>query len=1297
MSTTFKVPPAIPADRSIEAQVEAKLRELTLEEKVGQMCEITVDPLTDWNVKDRFALNDAVVDKVIRKYKVGSILNVPFSECQSQDVWVELIRKLNQVSIESCRGVTQVYGVDQIHGTTYTLGGTLFPQEISQAASFNRDIARRVAEISAYESRACLIPWVYAPVLDIARNQMWSRMWESFGEDTLVNAEMGAAATLGYQGNDPNHVDGNHVAACMKHYMAYGAPGNGKDRTPSVITDREMREKFFEPFRRCAEAGCLSVMITSSVNNAMPFHCNAQMVKGWLKDELNWDGMVVSDWADVRNVFDRDHVAESYKEAIELCVNAGVDMTMEPHDVGFCDLLLELVKEGRVSMERVDDACRRVLRMKYRLGLMDRKTWDMPLAEVKAKYPKFGSNEFGDEAVKMAEECMVLLKNSVVGGQPLLPLKPNSRILVCGPNADTFRGMNGGWTCSWQGHITDEVCRMLNKHQYKTFYGGIRDKFGAGNVKLVEGVSYAKAPRPDKPAPGSLSPWQASTQELAWHLETPLDLDAVLKASADADVIIACVGENSYTETPGNINDLALSPQQTTLVGALTETGKPVVLVLNGGRPRLIRDIEPLVAATINTSLPGTYGGAALANLLSGDANFSGRLPFTYPKHPGALETYDYKPCQNRAVMEGNYNYDAIMDVLYPFGSGLSYTTFQYSNLSVDRKSFRSEDTLVFTVDVKNTGSRAGKEAVLLFVSDVAASVSPDVRRLRAFTKISLNPGEKKTVRLEIKGLDLAFVGYDNHWRVEKGEFVATCGGEHVKFECAETRYWDTPNRVTTFHPVSKRATRPTPDDVFGDLFVDVQMKRIFPDNKTFVDCQPKFPPNKINADYAAEKGKPGFSLEGFVKKNFEMPPASDDTYRSDTNRPIADHIAALWEVLKREPTHDVEGSSLLPVPNPFIVPGDRFRETYYWDSYFTMLGLQVSGQFEVLENMVKNFDYTIKTYGHIPNGMRSYYLGRSQPPYYAMMVDLVAERKGRGVYKEYLTSLQIEHDYFMDLTAAPTQHVVRLDDAVLNRYWDQLDKPRQESYYEDVTLAQGRPDAKRMYRDLRSGAESGWDFTSRWFKDPLDISTIRTTDILPVDLNCLLYHLEKTLGVAYDESGDRLQSEAYKAKAAARAAAIQKYFYNPEDGWYYDYVISERRRSTLKSAAGAHPFFVNVAPKEQAARAAERIEKDLLKDGGVVCTLVHNGQQWDAPNGWAPLQWAVVKGMENYGQKELAKKISLRWISMVTKVYKATGKLMEKYNVEDLTLIAGGGEYPAQDGFGWTNGVLLRMMKDYQ
>lgn len=785
-SNTTKVAPAIPVADDIEAQVEAKLKTMTLEEKVGQMCEMTVDAVTDWSHADAFVLNDSALSVVFGKYKCGSILNVPRSAAQVPAVWVDAIREVNRASYDACNGVTELYGVDQNHGSTYTEGGTLFPQELNQGASFNRDLVRRMAEITAYESRACLIPWVYNPVMDLGRNPMWPRMYESFGEDVLVNAEMAVAMTQGYQGSDPNHLGPKNVAVSLKHYMGYGNPDNGKDRTPSTLTRREMREKYFEPFRRCVEAGALSVMVNSAPNNGLSMHANKEIIQGWLKDELNWDGMVVSDWGDIKNVWSRDHIAPTYKDAIELCVNAGVDMSMEPYDLSFCDLLVELVHEGRVTQERIDDACRRILRLKYRLGLMDTKTWDFSAEEVAAQFPDFAT--FDDEAAKMTEECIVLLKNDTVKGNAILPLKQGTKILVTGPNANSFRTMNGGWSYSWQGNIADDVCRRLGK--YKTFYDAISDKFGAQNVRFEEGVSYWK--------PGVMDPiagWTSMPKDLTWESEYQPQIDKAVRAAQGVDVIIAFVGENSYTETVGNLNDFALSENQRDLVKALAKTGKPVILVLNEGRPRIIHDIEPLATATIDAMLPGNYGGVALANLLSGEANFSARLPFTYPKYPAALATYDYKPCQSRGVMEGNYNYDAIMDVLYPFGAGLSYTSYKYENLKVDKTSFTKDDVLTFTVDVTNTGDRAGKEAVLLYVSDLVASITPDIRRLRAFDKVELQPGETRTVTFEVKASDLAFVGYDEHWILEAGDFVATCGGQFTELNCSQTYRWDTPNR----------------------------------------------------------------------------------------------------------------------------------------------------------------------------------------------------------------------------------------------------------------------------------------------------------------------------------------------------------------------------------------------------------------------------------------------------------------------------------------------------------------------
>ena len=753
--------PAIPYDKKLENKVERTLRKLTLEEKVGQMCELTIDVLTDNSRKDTAVLNEEAVAKVIDRYKVGSILNVPLGLAQTPEAWSRIIRTLNNRSIEAC-GVTQIYGVDQIHGASYTWGATLYPQEVGQAASFNRNIPFRINEVSAYESRACLIPWVYSPVMDLGRQPLWSRQWESYGEDVYLNGEMAVAAVRGYQGNDPNHIDGQHVGACLKHYMAYGVPTSGKDRTPSHVTDREMKERYFEPFRKAVQAGALSLMVNSGVNDGIPFHANHEMLTVWLKEGLQWDGMIVTDWADINNMCERDHVAATKKDAIAMAINAGIDMSMVPYEVEFCDLLLELVREGRVPMERIDDAVRRILRLKYRLGLMDRSTWDLTPQQLAKRFPNFGSDELAAEAREITEECMVLLKNKA----NLLPLKQGTRLLVCGPNANTMRTLNGGWSYTWQGDRTDEVTSKIGK--YKTIYAALADKFGHDKVTLCEGVTWAKGGN--------------------WQAENKPDIAAAVEAATNADVIVAVVGENSYCETPGNIDDLTLSAGQRDLVKALSKTGKPIVLVLNEGRPRIITDIEPLAGAVVHTFLPGNYGGEALARLMAGEANFSGRMPYTYPRHTGALVTYDYKPCESRGQMAGSYNYDAVMDVLYTFGYGLSYTTYKYSNLRADKTEFAAGDSITFSVDVTNTGTMAGKESVLLYVSDLVATITPDNRRLRAFDKVSLAPGETCTVKLAISARDLAFVGMGNRWTLEEGEFHVAVGKESLRIRCTETK-----------------------------------------------------------------------------------------------------------------------------------------------------------------------------------------------------------------------------------------------------------------------------------------------------------------------------------------------------------------------------------------------------------------------------------------------------------------------------------------------------------------------------
>ena len=757
------VPPAIPSDPVIEANIQDWLKKMTLEQKIGQMCEITIDVVTDFEAsqKDGFTLDKAKLDTVIGKYKVGSLLNVPLSIAQTKEKWAEAIKQIQELSMKEI-GIPCIYGVDQIHGTTYTLGGTLFPQGVNMGASFNRDLVKREAEISAYETKAGCIPWTYAPVVDLGRDPRWSRMWENYGEDCYVNAEMGKASVIGFQGEDPNRIGPNHVAACMKHYMGYGVPVSGKDRTPSSISRSDMREKHFAPYLAAIRQGALSVMVNSGVDNGMPFHANKEYLTHWLKEDLNWDGLVVTDWADINNLCTRDHIAATKKEAIKIAINAGIDMSMVPYEVSFCDYLKELVEEGEVPMSRIDDAVARVLRLKYRLGLFDKPYWSTE------DYPKFGSEEFAQVALQAAEESEVLLKNE--GG--ILPLAKGMKILLAGPNANSMRCLNGGWSYSWQGHRADECAQA-----YNTIYEALCNKFGKENILYEPGVTYA--------------PYKNDN----WWEENVPEIEKSVAAAQNADVIIACIGENSYCETPGNLTDLNLSANQQDLVKALAETGKPVILILNEGRPRLIKDIEPLAKAVINIMLPGNYGGDALANLLAGDANFSAKMPYTYPRHINALATYDYKPCENIGQMSGNYNYDSVMDIQWPFGFGLSYTTYKYSNLKVDKAQFTADDELTFTVDVTNTGSVAGKESVLLYSKDLVASSTPDNIRLRNFEKISLNPGETKTVTMKLKGSDLAFVNYYGQWTLEKGDFKVKCGDQWIDLQCTQTKVWDTPNR----------------------------------------------------------------------------------------------------------------------------------------------------------------------------------------------------------------------------------------------------------------------------------------------------------------------------------------------------------------------------------------------------------------------------------------------------------------------------------------------------------------------
>ena len=756
---------AIPRDAKLEAKVEKTLQKMTLEEKIGQMLELNLDIMGKYDANRVWQLNETMLDTLISKWKVGSILNAPGTRAATVAQWQEWIRLIQKKSMKYI-GIPDIYGLDHNHGVTYTQGGTLFPQPINMAASFNTELVRTGAEITAYESRAANCPWVYNPVVDLGRDPRWPRIWESYGEDAVVNAKMVVAQIKGYQGDDPNHIDRFHVGTSTKHYFAYGAPWTGKDRTPAYLSPQMIREKYFEPFKQAALAGTLTMMVNSGSVNGVPLHASYEYLTKWLKEDLGWYGMLVTDWADINSLYSREHVAKDKKDAIRIAINAGIDMSMDPYSVDFCILLKELVQEGKVSMARIDDAVRRILRVKYRLNLFNE-----PNTGGKG-YEKFGSDEHAAAALHAAEESMVLLKNdgnllplTFSLSHPLTPRK----ILLTGPNANQMRCLMGGWSYTWQGSNAEDLAE-----KYNTIYEALCNKYGKDHIILEQGITYKERGR--------------------YYDENEPQIQKAVDAASQADVIIACIGENSYTETPGNLTDLWLSENQRNLVKALAKTGKPIILVLNEGRPRLIADIEPLAKAIIDVLLPGNYGGDALANLLSGDANFSAKMPYTYPREINSLNTYDYKVSEVVGTMAGAYDYDAKVSLQWPFGYGLSYTTYEYSNLKVDKPTFTADDVLTVTVDVKNTGSRAGKEAVLLYSSDLVASIVPDNRRLRDFMKLVLEPGEIKTVTFQLPAKNLAFVGADGRWTLEEGDFLLRVGRLTVPIVCRETKIWNTPN-----------------------------------------------------------------------------------------------------------------------------------------------------------------------------------------------------------------------------------------------------------------------------------------------------------------------------------------------------------------------------------------------------------------------------------------------------------------------------------------------------------------------
>lgn len=751
--------PVIKSDPKIEAQVEQTLKKLTLEEKIGQMMELVTDLFGANDKNGVFYIDEHKTDSILSRYKIGSILNAPNTCAPTAKQWEKYIAQIQKISMKRI-GIPCVFGLDQNHGSTYTQGGTLFPQNINVAATFNREVARRSAEATAYETRAVSIPWTYSPTVDLGRDARWPRIWENFGEDCYLSSEMGKAMVYGFQGEDPNNIDQYHIATSMKHFMGYGVPWTGKDRTPAYISPADLREKHFAPFLAGLQAGALTVMVNSASVNGMPMHANKDILTGWLKEETGWDGVLITDWADINNLYTREMVAKDKKDALRIAINAGIDMIMEPYSCDACGYLVELVKEGKIPMSRIDDACRRVLRMKYRLDLFKNPTQKLK------NYPKFGGEEFAKLALEGATESMVLLKNE----GNILPLQHGKKILLTGPNANQMRCLDGGWSYTWQGHRADEFAG-----KYNTIYEAFCKEYGKENVILNQGVTYNEKGK-------------------YWEENEP-QIQGAVAAAKDADVIVACIGENSYTETPGNLTNLWLSENQRNLVKELAKTGKPVVLVLNEGRPRLIADIEPLAQGIINILIPGNMGGDALANLVSGKSNFSGKMPYTYPKEINSLANYDFKKSEEVGTMEGAYDYNAKITQQWGFGYGLSYTSYKYSNLKVSQSDFRHGDIIKVSVDVKNTGKVAGKESVLLFSSDLIASMVPDGRRLRAFDKVELQPGETKTMIFELKADDLAFVGWNGKWRLEEGDFKLMIADQSADIHCTDTYQWPTANR----------------------------------------------------------------------------------------------------------------------------------------------------------------------------------------------------------------------------------------------------------------------------------------------------------------------------------------------------------------------------------------------------------------------------------------------------------------------------------------------------------------------
>jgi beta-glucosidase len=712
----------------VEAKINTLVKQMTLEEKVGQMAQVSVESLGKLE-GGNFVFDEAKLKDAVQNYKIGSILNSPGGPLTAAQ-WNAVVEQIQNAAKQTKMKIPVLYGLDDNHGCNYVLDATLFPQQIGQSATWNRQLIFNAGVITAYESRAASVPWTFSPVLDLGTNPQWPRIWEDYGEDPYLDATLGVEFIKGVQ-NPLGSKD--KLAVSIKHYLDYSDPKSGHDRTDSWIPEHYLREYHLPPFAAAVKAGARTVMVNSALINGIPTHINKHLLTDVMKGELGFTGFIVTDWQDIENVYRRDHITNSIKEATKLAINAGIDMSMIPYNYKeFCTDLIALVKEGKVPMSRIDDAVTRILRVKEELNL-----FATPMTYLK-DYPKFASREFQKASYNTAAESITLLKNE----NNILPISKTAKILVTGPNANSMRCLNGGWSYTWQGEKTDTYAK-----EYNTILEAITNKFGKDNVKYVQGVSYNEA-------------WGKFNED------SLLDVDAAVKAAADVNYILLCIGENSYTETPGNINDMNLSPNQITLANAMIKTGKPVILILNEGRPRVINDIVPGVKSILDVYLPGNFGADALTDILTGDVNPSGKLPITYPRYVNDLVGYIHKPSEGSGNPQGGE-----FDPQWPFGFGLSYTTFAYTDLKIDKTSFSPDETATIRVTVKNTGSKEGKEVVQLYTSDLIASITPDVKRLRRFEKVDLKPGESKTITFTLPLKDLAFVNTDNKKILEAGEF----------------------------------------------------------------------------------------------------------------------------------------------------------------------------------------------------------------------------------------------------------------------------------------------------------------------------------------------------------------------------------------------------------------------------------------------------------------------------------------------------------------------------------------------